>query len=390
MVRTTSHSSSAPNASIRILFVTYEFPPLGGGVATAAYELVNRLSTLPGMHIDVVTSSLDNSWEVEWISESLVLHRVPIGQKRERLHEQSPLEMVRFLLMSAWQIGNLLWSNTYNVAQYFGYPGAFVGWFYSWRVPYIVSLRGVDVPGYNEAFAKYYLLHKPLTRIAWKNARAIVANSQWLKDLALKTLCEANISIIPNGVDAELFKPLPVKMRHSVFAVTAGGTIMGKKKGLQYLVAGFAAFNSKYPLSQLVLFGSGVEEKSLRGQVRELGIEDVVQFNGRVDRDTLARMLPKCHVFCLPSLAEGMSNAMLEAMASGLAIIATPVGANTELLAEERGLMIPARNSAAIAASLSVLYTDVLFMQKLQRKALASAGEYTWKNVVKNYRKLMF
>src|SRR5262249_56746103 len=99
---------------------------------------------------------------------------------------------------------------------------------------------------------------------------------------------------------------------------------------------------------QLVIVGDGPLRESLAGQARTLGVEDSVRFEGTVAdvRPVLAAM----DVFVLPSRAEGMSNALLEAMAAGRPVVATAVGGNTEVVTDgETGLLVPPANPAAIA-----------------------------------------
>lgn len=250
-------------------------------------------------------------------------------------------------------------------------------------MPYIVSLRGVDVPGYNQKFGLYYHLYKPLAKLTWKHAQAVIANSRWLADLAQKTL-DREIRIIPNGVDTDKFKPVAEKDKFKQFTVTAGGTVMGPKKGLEYLMEGFAIFHKKHPESRLLLFGSGVLENKLRHMASDLGIKSCVEFASRVSHDELASQLPRCHVMCLPSLAEGMSNAVLEAEAGGLPLVVTQVGGTEELL-DGNGFLIEKRNSQEITVALTKIYENDKQRTEMSKKSRQQAQKMSWQQTAKKY-----
>lgn len=393
----------------RLLFISYEYPPLGGGVATAAHHLLQKLSQ--DFRIDVVTSSLDNTWSQTKLSPNLNLYRVPIGNRaKDKFQSQSPWQMMRFTWASWRQVAWLLRqaaqdNDSYSLAHYFGYPGALPGLFFKpgWRLfsgghpplPYLASLRGVDVPGYNPRFSLFYLLYKPLCRLAWSQAKAVVANSFWLRALAAKTW-PRKIEVVFNGVDTKKFRPVLEKNKFRTFTVTAGGTILNNKKGLEVLLRGFASFHKDYHRSKLLLFGEGDQKKQLEALSLKLGIEQAAVFVGRVSHEDLAKQLPRCHVLCLPSRVEGMSNALLEGMASGLAIVATPVGGVMEALryewGEERlgdvGEIVEIGDHEAIAEVLTKLYRDDSYRQGLGQRARQKSLQLSWEKAAARYKEI--
>lgn len=374
-------------ASKRLLFVVYELPPIGGGVANAAHHLLIEFAKDPTLTIDVVTSSTKNRFSTEVFSENITLYQVPIGQKPpSRYQTQTPLEMARFLLTSFWCITVLQFHHRYDLAHYFGYPSALNGLLYAWNTPYIVSLRGVDTPGYNQKFGWYYQLYKPLAALTWRFARTLTAPSQYLANLAHKTL-HAPIHVIPNGVNVRLFKPLPESKKHKKFTITAGGTIMGKKKGLDLLIKGFAKLHARHADTQLILFGEGDELGNLQNLAQKLNLGSSIIFKGRVSHQKLAQELPKCHVFCLPSYAEGMSNALIEAQAAGLAIATTAVGNGQDLI--EQKIAFPLEhNASSIAHALEKLYTSPKLLRQMSLKARTMAQKSGWPDIARQYKKL--
>lgn len=368
---------------LKILFVVYELPPLGGGVARAADRLLWEFSKQKDLEVTVVTSSLVNKFEREKYSKNIDIYRIPIGNK-SNLHTQTPFNMVLFTVFSFLTVFKLLLTQKFDLSHYFGYPSALPGLLCRPLSAYIVSLRGVDVPGYNKKFGWYYKIYKPMSALIWKFADRVTVNSQQLALLAKKTLGR-DFEVIHNGVDTDLFRPLEERKKFKKFTITAGGTIMGPKKGLEYLIKGFADFHSEVRGSQLVLFGSGELMEDLRKLVSELGLENSVVFRGKVDSEELARELPKCHVFCLPSLAEGMSNATLEAAACGLPLVITDVGGTRELLEYKNGIIIDKKSSNAIKNSLLTLYKDDDLRENTSVSSRQLAKKYSWEVMAEAY-----
>src|SRR5262249_25050578 len=113
----------------------------------------------------------------------------------------------------------------------------------------------------------------------------------------------------------------------------------------------FQTVATRHPLSRLILVGDGSERSALEEQVRRHGLADSVRLVGQ--RDDVAQWLGIMDVFVLPSLGEGMSNALLEAMAVGLPVVATAVGGTPEIVDHGvSGLLVPAATPDALAGAM--------------------------------------
>jgi glycosyltransferase involved in cell wall biosynthesis len=118
----------------------------------------------------------------------------------------------------------------------------------------------------------------------------------------------------------------------------------------------------------LLLVGDGPERDTLERMVRELGLQQRVQLLGH--REDVPELLSQFDTFVLPSLSEGMSNTLLEAMAAGVAVVASDVGGNREIIEPGRsGLLFPSDNLEAAAQALGRLVADADL-----RARLAAAG----------------
>lgn len=373
----------------KILLYGYEYPPLGGGVGNALKHLLEQFSHDSELEIHFVTSALDNQYSESKLYDNVFCYRVPVGIRNEaNLHKQKPSDMVKFMWQTFKVTLRLIKKHKFKYSHAFGFPGGQVNLLFRWRMPYFASLRGVDVPGYNDRFKKWYIIYKPMSWIVWKFAKKVISNSQGLADLAHQTAPGLKIDIIPNGVEYKAIKIFADKDKFPQFTVTAGGTLMGRLKGLNYLIDGFAKLNKDFPDTRLMLIGSGDEEQSLREQVKKLGITDAVEFTGRKENTWIKQNLGKCHVFCLPSLNEGMSNATLEGLAAGLPLVLTETGGTAEILANNNGVIVPPKDSKAIYAALRSLYQNTDERIAMGKRSRDHAERMSWENVGEHYKQV--
>jgi glycosyltransferase involved in cell wall biosynthesis len=120
------------------------------------------------------------------------------------------------------------------------------------------------------------------------------------------------------------------------------------------LIEAFAIVHARLPAARLLLIGDGPLRTTISEQIASLGLQDAVDLLG--DRSNIETLLPALDVALLTSSTEGMSNAILEAMACGLPVIATSVGGNLQLVEHQvSGLLVPPSNPAALADAMLAL-----------------------------------
>ncbi len=165
---------------------------------------------------------------------------------------------------------------------------------------------------------------------------------------------------IPNGVDTDHFKPLGLAEKASLReklgwragpVVLFAGRLVSEKR-IDLLLAAWESVSAQFPTARLVILGSGEQAAALQN----LGVANVL-FQGNVAE--VAPYLQAADIFVLPSATEGLSNALLEAMSAGLAVVATAVGGAPDVIqADHSGLLIPPDDANAIQAALIALLTD--------------------------------
>ncbi len=189
--------------------------------------------------------------------------------------------------------------------------------------------------------------------------------------------------IVPNGVDTARFRPRSdgMAVRHEL-GVPPGAVVVGsvgrlaviKDYGLLLRAVAALSHEGDRPI-EIVLVGEGSERARLHALAAELGIRDRLHILGW--RTDVERILGGMDIFVLPSRREGMNNAALEAMATGLPVIATAVGGNIELLNHpSRGTLVPRGNLPAMAQALH----DWIRLPAERRRIGAAARDHVQMN----------
>jgi len=177
---------------------------------------------------------------------------------------------------------------------------------------------------------------------------------------------DAQIAVIPNGVDAVRFRPAFGHAPGRCRIVYAGN--LSATKGLEVLLEAFSALQRGNAGLMLDIFGSGPLDGSLRHAADRLGIAGSVVFHGIVA--DIERHFDGTCIFVQPSLAEGMSNVILEAMASGLPVVATRTGAAEDIIQDgANGLLVDAGSAGQIHDAVARLLCDGALAERIGRQA---------------------
>jgi glycosyltransferase involved in cell wall biosynthesis len=255
------------------------------------------------------------------------------------------------------------------------------------RIPYIVGMRGSDVPGYDVRYRKLYPFITLPIKMIWQQAAATTANSWELKQLALRTAPRLSIEVIPNGVNLERFRP-----RGTADSETHDGKAVEvlcvarlvERKGIDDLLDAVPLVLKRCPNVHMSIVGSGDYEEPLLRQRADLGIETSVNFVGYVEHSKMPEVYAGADIFVLPSLNEGMPNAVMEAMASGLPIITTYTGGTAELI-RGNGIVVPMRAPSAIADAVVELVNNAPLRRSMGTRSREIAETLVWDLVADRY-----
>jgi glycosyltransferase involved in cell wall biosynthesis len=371
---------------MKILLLNSEFPPIGGGAGNASANIARQL-VARGHEVLVLTVRHANlPHEETW--EGIRIVRVPA--LRKRLDRSGLLEQVSFILVgSLWAKRVLRIFPAQVVLAFFGIPAGLIAWLIRklHNIPYMISMRGGDVPGFRPYdFGTYHRLVAPFLRLIWKDAGSLVANSTGLRVLALKFDPIACIEMIPNGVDLEAFTP--VARDWSPPRLLSVGRLV-YQKGLDLTARALA--DLKHLDWEWVIAGDGSFRPELEKMCRELGIADRVKLVGWQSKPDLTRHYGQANLFVFPSRHEGMPNAVLEAMSSGLPVIASRIAGNEELvLPDETGLLFPTESVADLHSALLELIPDAARCMQMGAAGRARVKAlYSWQGVADQYAELL-
>ena len=382
---------------MKVLFLNYEYPPIGGGAGVATEALLKQWTNSDDLEVHLVTAAIGSAIEHIRIGDNVHIHRVPIGKDTERLHSQSLRDIFVYTLKAWFFLQTLVRQENkqqpFDVTlAFFTVPCGFIAYLLKlfYHIPYVISLRGADVPGFSEKYDTFYLFAKPLVRFLWKRAANVVPNSEGIRALALRTDPKQEMTIIENGVDVSTFYPKgeAKSVAPIIFLSTSRLT---PRKGIHLLIEAFALAVKRVAVPiELHIIGEGEQKTFLEARVRELGIGEYVRFLGRVEHALLPQFYRQAHVFVLPSKNEGMSNAALEALASGLPLLVSATGGMEELVTDgANGFFIDPEQTVSFAETLVDLAEHQEILSAFGKESRRRAELRGWDAVAEKFQKVL-
>ncbi len=189
-------------------------------------------------------------------------------------------------------------------------------------------------------------------------------------ETAAAGLDERRCLLVRNGVDVTVFSPEGARA-----ALGPGRWILfvgrhDPQKRIHVLLRAFAALAARVPDARLACAGKGPQEAELHALARELGVHERVSFLD--ERRDVPELLRAASVFVLPSVAEGLPNALLEALATGVPCVVTNIPGTDEVVTHDReALMVPVDDAPALEAALARLLTDPALAGRLAQAGRA-------------------
>jgi len=255
------------------------------------------------------------------------------------------------------------------------------------KKPYIIWAQGSDV--YFQSKIK-----RLTSKIILKNADAVIALTEDMKN-HLKNIYEREILIIPNGIDLSKFEYLSKDNYYKVFGFDKNIKIIlyvgsfRPVKGLKYLIEAMKIIGNKE--KRLFIIGHGKEKDDLENQVKNLNLEDCITFIGKIPNQEVFKYMASSDVFVLPSLSEGFPIVILEAMASGLPIVATKVRGLPEIFKDgQNGFLVETRNPEKIAEKILLILNDENLSKRISKNNLEEVKKYDWKIVIDKLENVYF
>jgi glycosyltransferase involved in cell wall biosynthesis len=261
-----------------------------------------------------------------------------------------------------------------------GFVAAYAGKYLD--VPSVVSARGNDLERavFDPSRAAHILY-------ALKNASAVTTNANELAKKAMGLVPGLKVTVVPNGINPNLFKPLPrnIALAESLSLIngdTPGTTasVIGfvgelrEKKGLRPLLSAYAQLNKVNPATLLIVGDVRAgEDKQIFDEFKRSHPNAQILVTGFLPHHDLPAYYSLMDIFVQPSLRDGLPNALLEAMACERAVIGTPVGGIPDAIVDcENGRLVSTNHATELADVIEEILTD----NRLQRD-LGRAGRQT-------------
>lgn len=372
---------------MKILMISHEYPPIGGGGANACMYL-SREYAKAQYDITIVTAWYEGQSEIE-ANQGVYIIRV----KSKRKHKEycSFLEMADYLY-KAWPIVKRLENEQhFDVCQiFFGIPSGPIGYRLrkKYGVPYIIRFGGGDIPGFQNRFTFLYKLLGPFLKVIWNNADALIANSEGLKKMAVGFYDKKPINIIYNGVDINKFYPV-IKNKHNTNEEIIKLLFVSRlieRKGLQFVIPSLKKIEEKsHKIVRLIIVGDGPYRKDLEKIAMENDCTNMICFEGQKEKIELLSYYQQADIFIFPSKKEGMPNVVLEAMACGLPIVMTPCEGSKELVTNNGFIS----SIDTFADKITELCSNTELRRHMGQNSLTNVEKiFTWKSVGTKYMDL--
>tara|TARA_R110002096_G_scaffold416576_2_gene619226 strand:+ start:40090 stop:41262 length:1173 start_codon:yes stop_codon:yes gene_type:complete len=264
------------------------------------------------------------------------------------------------------------------IDAHYAYPDGVAAYYLAkeFGKPFIVTALGTDInilPNYKKP--------RGLIIETLANADGVVAVS---KDLCKKMIelgaSKDKTTPIYNGVDLNLFAPTDkqeacVKIGASKNVLLSIGNLISLK-GFDLIIKAMTNLED----AELYIVGSGPEEANLKSLISELGLENRVKLVGRLPQSELATYYNAADIFVLASSHEGMANVLLESLACGTPVVATPIAGMEEVIATDQvGVIMPDRSVEAIVSSVRSLLDNIPDRANVREYA----EQFSWKTTSK-------
>lgn len=359
---------------MKIVYVA-EWDPLTGGGFTVVSNLIDTILRL--------------NFPIE-------IHVVSFGEENRTVSHNGYtvhyIKNVDFLTASYWYshkiiMNKILEINPDLIHLHFTYPPySFIA---QLSIPVIVTVHGlasIRVKGSHskkDYFSPGFVLNPHFEKKALQNADKIIAVSNWMKNNVENIIGrDPKIIYIPNGVNYEKYThSKKVKINHP--SILFIGRLV-KLKGLDLLLKSLHIVKESIPDIHLYVIGQGSQHEKLTSLAVKLNVNNNISFLGFFSGDEKNQFLASADIFVMPSRIENASISLMEALASGIPIVASNVGGIPHILNYgEYGILVEPENPEDLANGIIKLIGDPVLRKELSEKGRKRAQEYSWDEITK-------
>lgn len=362
---------------MKILSLTYEYLPIGGGGSRVAAAINEELVRL-GDEVAVLTSAMKDLAAEETVN-GVVVHRTACVRRHR--HYTTAAELVTTLWPAWRRAAELIRADRPEVIHtHFILPSGLLAWALSrrFRIPYVLTAHGSDVPGYNpDRFGLLHWLLRPVWRRILRGAAAVTSPSRFLARLMHLQGCPVPVQVLANGHWP--LQPFGEQRRNRILVVAR----MFPRKGIQHFIDAVSGMDNDW---EMVIAGDGPFRGELEARARRVASR--VRFVGFVSPETLRMLYESSRILVFPSIQENFPMVLLEAMDAGCAIVTTNAEGCAEVVGDA-GIVVPKGNPKGIRDALERLVGDPGLVAELSARGQARAATLTWRRLVPQYREIL-
>jgi glycosyltransferase involved in cell wall biosynthesis len=370
---------------MKILVLIHEFPPVGGGGGRAAQEICYGL-VKRGHEVTVLTAHLKGLSKEEIVDGIRVL-RVP-SLRREAFRADLKA-MAGYVLSGLWAGYRLIknWQPDL-VHAHFAVPAGALAWALSklTGIRYVMTVHLGDVPGgVPEKTGGWFKWIMPFTHPIWGDSKRVVAVSEFTRQLALNHY-KRGIEVIPNGIDLARVRPAGIRVQEPPRVIFAG-RLMEQKNPIQ-IVRTMAELKD---LSwQCVMIGDGPLMPDVQHAIAEYGLQGRFTLSGWITPEKVLDWFDRSDILFMPSLSEGLPVVGVQALAKGLAIVASKIGGFVDIVDNgENGYLVEHSHPAEFSHMLRQLLSDGAGLIRFREASLKKATRFDIVRIAEQYEQIL-
>ncbi|MFA5838628.1 MAG: glycosyltransferase family 4 protein [Candidatus Paceibacterota bacterium] len=392
----------------KILIFSTTYFPFVGGAEIAVKEITNRIKDI---QFDMITLRFDSKLPKFEKIGNINVYRISFAKKSPTMPDllKFPLKLNKFLfpLLAYCKACSLNKKNKYDatwsiMAAFAGFAGMFFKYTHK-KIPFLLTLQEGDPISEIKSKVKFV---KSLFKKIFLSANIIQAISVYLGDWAKNMGFDGQIEIIPNAVDTKKFSKeysqnelneLKLKLNkkeNDIFLITTSRLV--KKNAIDDVIKSLKYLNTNV---KFIILGTGPDLISLKDLVELEDVSNRVMFVGQTEHDEIPKYLRISDIFIRPSLSEGFGNSFIEAMASGMPIIATQVGGIKDFIFSPQknsnkkptGIFVNITDPRDIAEKIQFLLDNKEVRDEIIKNAKELVFEkYDWNLIAKNMKERVF
>lgn len=366
---------------MKILVLNYEYPPIGGGASPVSKDLCEQLAKR-GNQVTVVTMRYKDLPKHENVN-GVEIYRVNCLRTKKSVC--SPLEQMTYIISAFLFLERYLKEEHFDINYtHFIIPTGVVSVLLKkkFALEYVITAHGSDVLGHNNKRFRflYTILKKPWCYIV-REARVVVAPSQYLLDLMKKSETNARFELIKNGIDTSVFVP-DIKKKQILVMCRLQET-----KRVEDIINAISLLDLTGWHIQIL--GDGPQKQKLQTLVTEKKLEQYVDFRGWIENKSKEhlKILGETYIYISASELENCPISVLEAKCSGCRLVLSDIKAHRQLIDDENCFY----KCGDILALSKKLQDEMRQYEGISQFNFEHEdyNEYDWKNVVDKYMLLM-